>query len=325
MRKSEINDLTARYIYNLKALAIISVIFAHCPYGGSSEYIKCLYNNIGTFGVPIFFFLSGILYNTSKYSFRELVLKKLKTIVIPWIFCGTVVYFYVGFRKGGIGFFSWMQFIIGDGSYLYFMTMLVICMLIYYWINKSNACKVLIAISLLNYLVQYIVGYEFVNQYINPLNWIGYFGIGVYIRKYKDINSFFENITNKKTVYLLSMIVMLSITVIIKINITYWHAMYLIYEIILFCGVTSLSSMINNKYMYMVGKYSFTIYLTHMPFVGLTNILEQILSENRYISNMVFIFRPIIVVLLTMVFIKLYFEIARKMNSVFMKTILGGR
>ena len=67
------------YIDCAKAIAILLVGVGHykCP-----ENILIL---IYTFHMPLFLILSGITFNAFKYRFKEFILRKIKTFIIPWI------------------------------------------------------------------------------------------------------------------------------------------------------------------------------------------------------------------------------------------------
>lgn len=66
------------WIDTAKAVAIILVGIGHysCP--------KLLMAFIYSFHMPLFFILSGITFNTSKYTFQQFLIRKLKTLVFPW-------------------------------------------------------------------------------------------------------------------------------------------------------------------------------------------------------------------------------------------------
>ena len=68
-----------KYIDMLKAFCIILVIAGHMGY--TPAKVKLL---LYIFHIPLFFFLSGMTLNISKYnSFFEFTKKKIQTIIIP--------------------------------------------------------------------------------------------------------------------------------------------------------------------------------------------------------------------------------------------------
>lgn len=56
----------------MKGLAIISVIFAHSS--SNNAAYQHIFNVIGLFGVPVFFFVAGFLFKNS--TLKNLLLKK---------------------------------------------------------------------------------------------------------------------------------------------------------------------------------------------------------------------------------------------------------
>ena len=73
------SNIRIKYIDMLKAVCTILVILGHMSYTPSQ--VKLL---LYIFHIPLFFFLSGMTLNISKYnSFFEFTKKKIQTIIIP--------------------------------------------------------------------------------------------------------------------------------------------------------------------------------------------------------------------------------------------------
>lgn len=72
-----------------KGWAILCVILGHTTefYNGTNFFKTVIY----TFHMPIFFFLSGFTFNGQKYKPHEFVLRKIKTVVIPYFCLGAVM------------------------------------------------------------------------------------------------------------------------------------------------------------------------------------------------------------------------------------------
>lgn len=178
-------------IYYIKGLAIISVIAAHCnaiSEEGSkfAQISSLLLQNIGTWGVICFFVISGYLFHVS--SSKIFFMKKLKYICVPWVISATCVYLYVYLRKPPVTLLSWINFVVGNGSYLYYLTVLMMFYVIFFafpFMCTEVAfiiCELATAVSVLWF---YNIGG--VNPYLNPLNWIGYFTLGMQMRKHQNI------------------------------------------------------------------------------------------------------------------------------------------
>lgn len=69
----------------LKGIAIVIMVMGHAGFGSFFDSYKSAFN------MPIFFLISGYLYNPSKYkNFKEFVLKKFRTIMVPYISFATI-------------------------------------------------------------------------------------------------------------------------------------------------------------------------------------------------------------------------------------------
>lgn len=67
-----------------KAICMICVVITHCSY--CNNYIRAIFE---PFFLTTFFFLSGYVYK-NKYNFKQLLIKKAKTILFPWLFFGII-------------------------------------------------------------------------------------------------------------------------------------------------------------------------------------------------------------------------------------------
>lgn len=180
MNSETINE--SKIIYILKAFAIFSIVCAHCssiPEGFSSANMiaSSLVSSVGALGVSVFFLLAGYFFGRNKRSFWEFFKNKIFTLFIPWLFCGIVVYLYVYLRKGGLSVTGLLQWLLGNGSYLYYMTVLTACYLIYFCFIKAKWFLYLTAIvsvisNILTSLNLYAAIGIPVNPYLNILNWV---------------------------------------------------------------------------------------------------------------------------------------------------------
>ncbi|ESS74094.1 acyltransferase [Methyloglobulus morosus KoM1] len=68
------------WLDNLKAFGVFLVVFGHLI---PESYLK---QYIYSFHVPLFFFISGFLFDRTKYSFKQYLRKKLNTLLVPY-FC----------------------------------------------------------------------------------------------------------------------------------------------------------------------------------------------------------------------------------------------
>jgi fucose 4-O-acetylase-like acetyltransferase len=117
-------DYNISSVFNsAKVLSILSVILAHSKLNDDSFYNN-IAERLGCIGVITFLFISGYFYNISKYGIQSFFFKRIKTIIIPWLFLGTVVFV---FSRKELTLISWFNWIIGNGTYLYYLTILMLC------------------------------------------------------------------------------------------------------------------------------------------------------------------------------------------------------
>lgn len=153
------------WIDMLRGLAIICVVLGHRQYGDNGFLSEYLEPEIYSFHIPLFFFVSGLVFSVSKYSsFKEFLIRKLKTILFPMVTFSLIyilfsfVYYgnIVGNNKFGTDFL--VNRLIGivlqlrDGKYescLWFLASLFIIQCMLYWIIKilkDKTIPILVAI-----------------------------------------------------------------------------------------------------------------------------------------------------------------------------------
>ena len=67
-----------------KTICIVCVIATHCTY--CNDKLRIIFH---PFFLTLFFFLSGYLFN-EKYSFKETITKKFRTLFVPWLIFGVI-------------------------------------------------------------------------------------------------------------------------------------------------------------------------------------------------------------------------------------------
>ena len=78
-----------------RVFALISIVCAHVIFSVGTPYvITKLYSTMASIGVVCYLFASGYYYNPQKYTFAGLLKNKAITIVLPWVFLGTLSYLY---------------------------------------------------------------------------------------------------------------------------------------------------------------------------------------------------------------------------------------
>ncbi|WP_191272727.1 acyltransferase family protein [Neobacillus kokaensis] len=284
-------------IYIIKAFAIISVIIAHVS--STINNLNLFFANLGTLGVVQFFILSGYLFGKSNDSFKVFLSKK-KSIILPWLISGFALYLltqFWGSEVESIGGYKFLLYLLGVNSYLYYLTMLIIC---YFLFFRSKNNFILIISIIITIFSIYLTAYNkitFISPYVNPLNWIGFFTFGVIIRKNWSIYHLFF-LAKKYIIFIFCIFMLCLILSVLSNKAYYWTSLSIPLEIsggslVLILAHYTLS----NKLLKFIGKQSFSIYLLHMPLAGLSNtIFDQILNWYNPIIKASFVL--IIIVLL---------------------------
>ena len=181
-------DLSKR-IWAIKAIAIMTIFFAHMPL--SSNYppiVEKIYQLLGWIGVPTFFIMSGFLH---KRITGAGWIKKVKRLIIPLLIWGTLTYLVHCFPSNTIfSFVDLGKWIIGSNTYLYFVWVLL-AIFILYSLYDNPIIWILVGIGSI-FLTQYrIMPYtQFWTPYMNPLNFISFFSLGILLRRQNKVNSF---------------------------------------------------------------------------------------------------------------------------------------
>ncbi len=75
------------WIDTAKGIGLLCVILGHL-------HIPYLSAWIYTFHIPLFFFLSGCVFNGQKYSFKEYFIRRFKSLIVPYFVLGAVILFF---------------------------------------------------------------------------------------------------------------------------------------------------------------------------------------------------------------------------------------
>ena len=286
-------------LYMLKAIAIISAISAHSHYyevpNGFDYYVLARFARMGVF---TFFFISGYYFH--KHDFKYFFQKKVIEFVSPWLVLGTFIYFFTSIYSGSVySIVDLIYYLIGNGSTLYFCTVLIIIRTLFNIVPNSDrillkisySCLFITCISLfitsLGILPQnadrQMNIFEYINPYLNTANWIGIYALGIIFRKKSLIAKIESNSTVKRIIILLSFVVLL---IGMKDDTySYWSKYGIYCEFSLFFICYFITSNIQNNYfqtvLKMIGKNTFPIFLLHYPILSLleknTNIKGSVL------------------------------------------------
>ena len=154
------------WLDNLKALGIFLVIFGHII---PDSYLK---QYIYSFHVPLFFFVSGYLFDRSKYNFWQFLRKKFATLIIPYLFFATFSYLFWFFIVRNLSIsgkalaidplnpFIGILYGIGSGDWsvpmniaLWFLPCLFVVEIIFFFIRYRY---ILLSFAIIGYMVTFL-------------------------------------------------------------------------------------------------------------------------------------------------------------------------
>ena len=190
-------DEFSNSIWIMKALLILSVICAHTNFEAvNTPLFYALLSRLGSVGVPAFLIIAAYYFNPRKYeSLFSLAKKKVKSIVVPWFFSGTVVCIITFIRTNHkISLFSVLSFLLGYNSYLYYLSVLSVLFFVF-WLFKNTSPIVMLCLCFIINIVSHILTVLGVvpavlksiglTNYLNPFNWCFFFSLGRYLRSIK--------------------------------------------------------------------------------------------------------------------------------------------
>jgi len=186
MRRNILDSNTVSERFNiLKVLSILSVIMAHSR-KVNLGWVSYATEVLGALGVVIFFIIAGYYFNLNKYGYAIFFKRKIQTIIIPWVFTGSIL-FLVG---NEFTVLRWLNWLAGNGSYLYYLTILIILYVLFGKIQNRNVLFLLIVLNIcsLIYTNMFLLPTNtLITNYLNPLNWVGFFSIGVLLQKQNSL------------------------------------------------------------------------------------------------------------------------------------------
>lgn len=153
------------YIDIAKSLGMLTIIWGHIVHEGWSNQI------VYAFHIPLFFFLSGMVFNASKYhTVGELIRKRVKTLLIPYLIFSLITWaLWVGMRVASHDstnyWYPLLQTFIAQGSAgflrhnlpLWFVTCLFVVEVMYYYINKLPKWGAIISFVTCSFIGNYMI------------------------------------------------------------------------------------------------------------------------------------------------------------------------
>ena len=301
----------------LKSSQFFLVILAHSKMN-DSLFLSGLANRVGCVGVPVFYFISGYFFNINKYGAKIFFQKKITGILIPWFFLGTLLFL---LSKQNLNIINWVNWILGNGSYLYYLSMLFVCYVVYGFTQNKYFIYFVIFLNIVSLVITSFNIYNIqneINSYLNPLNWLGFFGLGILLKNYLEVLLHFLN----KNLFLicLTYIAFAIVSVFLENEHGYFSKFALVNELIGLLVVLALSTIyfLKSKIIIDVARFTFSIYLIHF----LMFPLRKLLIVNHYTQFL----NPILYLICCYLLIKvgLYFSKLIRLDKQY-TTIMGLR
>jgi len=292
------NRQTYNWVYIAKGIGISLVVMGHfCP-ATAPEYWHLLKRIIYLFHMPLFFFLSGFLFRYEKYPYLLLVKKKVKRLLIPFVFIA-VIFLVVKYVSGL--FFNLdnpvklekLFLILLDPlksfmPLLWFIYTLFLIFLIYPPIRSIFRSNLLLLCLFLFFNVLGGYGYPVVGSVVI---YMPYFISGVFLCENRALMG--RIVTGKPIVCFILVaffILMVKFSEIVLVHGWFSHLPSFIFGIFGAVCVVNISLLIDSvsclgrlkNILYQLGFYSMTIYLFHTLFESAVRILfYQVLTGFR--------------------------------------------
>lgn len=188
-----------------KCIAIFYMIWGH-----TGIMPDTLLAYVSSFHMPIFFFLSGYIFSLKKDKhFSEFIVKKFKTLIIPYLFFGLIACLYclVFISKQSAletlkALFTVSSINFGQSQALWFLPCIFITELMFYLIvlkvknNKSILC-VLFVLSLLGYSYSKFTNVRLLYSSDIALTAIVFYGLGYIVKNSRKINVYLTRASEK--------------------------------------------------------------------------------------------------------------------------------
>ena len=335
--KERLTNDDKNLFYILKGLAIFSVVCAHStPITENADKISVVIseflNYLGTMGVPIFFLVSGFLFDRNKRSLGAFWKRKLTTVVLPWIFCETMLWLYVVLRKGGITLKAWGLFVIGYEHTTYYLTVLMVLYVIFWFLKYDWQLYFVMAVSVISMIcVGWDTGINVINTwtgtfYLNPLNWCAFFIIGMLLNRKETLQERYMKQARFTPLWIVASVGYFVLCMIMEQDIYYFSKYAVVAHIVNILLLCSLAKCIANskrkERFITLGKYSFTIYLLHQFVAGIVVALSNRL--NIFVGIMI---RPFVIIAIVMLGIWILKKINEKCSGKldFIESLIGIR
>lgn len=329
--------MTKRYDYieTMRFFSILSVALAHLSgaviplFTGSAAILPCLYRALGTVGVAVFFIISGFLYERRPGDSAVFWAKKTWYVILPTLIAGILNYTVVHF--GSFRFLDMLVYSYGGGSWLYYVTVLCLLFVIFRFLWQSDialiVCMAVNVISVLLFATGVILydnlPYPYLSSYLIFTNWIGFFALGVFIRRRNVLE---KAVALGKRFWYIPLILFIPATYfyarigLFGREISYFTYYAIPYELLGLLTVFSVSVKLkSNRFLMFMGEASFFIYLYHI------NLLQWMCSHFAKNNPLLAAVLPFVAVALSALAFLAAGKLARVLKLENLLPLIGGK
>lgn len=262
-----------------KALSILSVLSAHTVAVSNTDLLSKAVSSFwvlyGEVGVIAFFIIGGFLYNRTPNDGITFWKKKFSRIILPWLICSTITYAIHGIADHHLSAVEYLKWIFGSRTWYYYITLYILFLFLFKrFYNKDTILLLLMGIQtivliLISFGVSTTIPWDFFTVYLNPLHWVGYFSLGILIRRHRWDRSIREHKRLRMLAYFLAAA---SGYFLYSSGIfSYFHIVSSLFCLSCYVIITdasyALSSRKAAKHIGDIGICSYCIYLLHMQIV----------------------------------------------------------
>lgn len=290
------------YIYLLMTVMIIAVHSVSAESMGFTglaltvnEYLRLFWG--GATGA--FFFFSALLMFRKEHGYKELLLKKIKSLLVPYICFNTIALLFSIFKDlllkrtfPDITFLDVLKsiFLAQSNAPLWFMRVLMEFVILYPVINwLAKKAYLGFGVAIISVAVNYIIGID--NGYSTILYWLPIYMCGAVIaRNYENI--FFNGkLVKNKWAQLVSLVLLIAAVYISSLNDNIYYLYRIIFPVLIWIVLDCFSLLPNPKWWVKCTIFYYGMHVMLVSFVG--KIYHGILGGNLVIQLMSNILVPL--------------------------------
>lgn len=259
----ELNVKRIEWIDVCKGLGIFLVFIGHT---NVSQLSRTLYDWIYSFHMPLFYMLSGLVFDKTKYNtFRKYINRRFKTLILPFFILNTILYIIAEVLNLDNVQPQATELLTGVLA-MYFIRVLFISEVWYYFINQigNKPFYKLVLIAVVIYISSFFKESSVLLRYILPGLPLLYYGIG---NIFKDsIKACVNNVTARRLVLCFMLSVLFSL-----ILLPYRKFTVFMDIILALSGILSLISV--GVLLQRANFFSFVKVKTYIVFIGMNTLI----------------------------------------------------